>query len=570
MDAEGACGGALVAVVGGQHLLEIGPLELPDGEVEGDLLAHHFHNELMQKRPHGRSPFQQGVDQGSTPETPRTGEFPGNSLSRLWKNVWNECGETEDIVRKTKLVITVGPALLEGGPLEEVLRLADAVRINASHSAASERTAMLQRVREAAEAVDRRLPVFLDLQGPKWRVGRMEAPAELAEGSVGALYQDGQPIPAGLPWAVPLPHPELFRGAKAGQAWLLDDGTLRLEVVEVRSGVILAKVLVGGLLKSRKGVHPIGLDVAFDPLTPKDLEDIRWGVEQGVDLFAQSFVRRAQDVQALQATIRAYGGSQAVIAKIEHSQALAHLDEILEVSWGVMVARGDLGVELGVEKVPSIQKRIIRQARQALKPVITATQMLESMIENPQPTRAEASDIANAIWDGTDAVMLSAESAAGNYPLEAVQWLDRIAEDADDHARPKVGRFIDNLPEVVTSRTDVAVAFAACRAAEDLKARLLVVFTEGGGSARMVSRLAGSVPVVGATTDLGNARRMSLLRGVQSLLIPRAEHMSEMLAFMEPKLRQLHGLQPGDRVVLTLGHPLWIAGSTNTMRVLSY
>ena len=223
-----------------------------------------------------------------------------------------------------------------------------------------------------------------------------------------------------------------------------------------------------------------------------------------------------------------------------------------------------------MEKVPSIQKRIIRQARQALKPVITATQMLESMIENPQPTRAEASDIANAIWDGTDAVMLSAESAAGNDPPEAVQWLDRNAEDADDHARPKVGRFIDNLPEVVTSRTDVAVAFAACRAAEDLKARLLVVFTEGGGSARMVSRLAGSVPVVGATTDLGNARRMSLLRGVQSLLIPRAEHMSEMLAFMEPKLRQLHGLQPGDRVVLTLGHPLWIAGSTHTLRVLSY
>jgi len=472
-------------------------------------------------------------------------------------------------MRKTKLVITVGPALWEGGPLQQVLELADAVRINASHSTPAERTPHLRLVRDTAETLGRRIPVFLDLQGPKWRVGKMEA-VHLEEGSIGALYPAEEPAPSGHAWAVPLPHPELFRGAKPGQIWMLDDGNLVMEITEVRQSQLLARVKVGGLLKARKGVHPIGLDVAFDPLTPKDIEDIKWGIEQGVDFFAQSFVRRAADVQALQATIRAFGGSQPIIAKIEHPQALDYLEEILDVSWGVMVARGDLGVELGVEKVPSLQKRIIRMARQSLKPVITATQMLESMIENPQPTRAEASDIANAIWDGTDAVMLSAESAAGKYPLEAVQWLARIAENADENAPTPMDRRATQLPERYAGRTDVSVAFAACRTAEELKAKLLLVFTEGGGSARMVSRLAGSVPVVGATTDLGNARRMGLLRGVRSLLIPRAEHLSQMIASIEPALKAEHDLQPGDRVVMTLGHPLWTAGSTNTLRVLTY
>lgn len=474
-------------------------------------------------------------------------------------------------MRKTKLVITVGPALWdEGAPLQEVLRVADAIRLNASHTTPEERTPILQRLRRVLEELDRRLPIFLDLQGPKWRLGRFEGALELVEGSVGGLYPPELRPPDGVEWAVPLPHPELFRGARVGQVWLVDDGALQWEVQEVHPERLRVKVLRGGLLKPRKGVAPLGLDVAFDPLTPKDLEDVRWGVEHGVDLFAQSFVRRASDVQALQATIRAYGGKQPVIAKIEHPKALDHLDEILEVSWGVMVARGDLGVELGVEKVPSIQKRIIRRARQALKPVITATQMLESMIEHPQPTRAEASDIANAIWDGTDAVMLSAESAVGKYPLEAVRWLARIAEEADAHVPERSTPILEDLSSDVTARTDVAVAFAACRVAEDLGARLVVVLTEGGGSARMVSRLAGTPIVVGATTDACNARLMGLLRGVTSILIEKRDHLSELMADLEPRLRADHGLKPGDRVVVTLGHPLWVAGSTNTIRVVTY
>ncbi len=474
-------------------------------------------------------------------------------------------------MRKTKLVITVGPALLDGGPLKEVLAIADAVRINASHSQREHRTALLSSLRTLIAETGRYIPVFLDLQGPKWRVGLFDTPLELVEGSEGLLYPEGQPVPEGeWAWAVPLPHPELFAGARAGQTWLFDDGKISLKLTSVQAQTIRARVVMGGKLKSRKGIHPVGLDVMIDPLTNADIEDVKWGVEHKVDLFAQSFVRSAQDVLALQATIRAFGGKQFIIAKIEHPTALEQLESILEVSWGVMVARGDLGVELGVEKVPSLQKEIIKRARLALKPVITATQMLESMIENPQPTRAEASDIANAIWDGSDAVMLSAESAIGKYPLEAVQWLARIAEDADDHFPRAAHRRMDHLPESLIRRTDVAVAYAACRAAEDMKARFLMVFTEGGSSARMVSRLAGHTDVIGATTMPEIARIIGLLRGVRPLVIPKAQHMSEMLDALEPMLKHEYKLQSGDRVVITLGHPLWTSGSTNTVRVISY
>jgi pyruvate kinase len=478
--------------------------------------------------------------------------------------------EFPDKKRKTKLVITMGPALQEYATLREALKIADAVRLNASHSRPEERTPVLKLIRKISDELGRLIPVFLDLQGPKWRIGLLEEPQNLEKDSTGILYAAGTPAPKGHPWAAPLPHPELFTGARVGQIWVLDDGALKLEVTGIRDNQILLKVLVGGQLKARKGVHPIGLDVAFDPLTPRDLEDVRWGVEEGVDLFAQSFVRRASDVEELNLHIRELGGPQTVIAKIEHPQALDNLEEILQVSWGLMVARGDLGVEFGVEKVPALQKQIILMARHALKPVITATQMLESMIENPQPTRAEASDVANAIWDGTDAVMLSAESAVGKYPLEAVGYLDSIAADADAHYKPRIGLLADKLEENLSGRTDVSVAFAACRTAEEIGARLIVVFTEGGGSARLVSRMAADIPVIGATTDMANARRMGLLRGVESLLIVRTNHFSEMLASIKPLLKTMKGLESGDRIVITLGHPLWTTGTTNMMRVETF
>ena len=473
-------------------------------------------------------------------------------------------------MRKTKIVITMGPALQDSSKLREILLEADAVRLNASHGDPESRAKVLSEVRALSAELGRHIPVFLDLQGPKWRIGLLAEPVLLEVDSIGAMYPPGSAIPIGFPWAAPLPHPELFEAAKPGQIWLLNDGALKLEVVESRGSLVTARVLVGGLLKARKGVHPVGLDVAMDPLTEKDLGDIEWGVSHGVDLFAQSFVRGPQDVRQLQERIKQFGGSQPIIAKIEHPLALAHLEEILEVSWGVMVARGDLGVELGVECVPGLQKRIIRAARRALKPVITATQMLESMISNPQPTRAEASDVANAIWDGTDAVMLSAESAMGQYPVEAVQWLVRIALEADYQQQRGTDSIQQELATKIHGRADVSVAFSACRTAEEIQARWIVAFTEGGGSARMVSRLAGKISVLGATTDVATARNMGLLRGVKALIIPRVESTDEMVEALRKLLLAQHELNPGDQIVMTMGLPLWKSGTTNTMKVMTF
>ncbi len=473
-------------------------------------------------------------------------------------------------VRKTKLVMTLGPALMQGDRLREALKEADAVRLNASHGDPESRAEALTKVRAIAIDLGRAIPVFLDLQGPKWRIGLLDAPLELAENSVGVFYVPGQTVPQGYAWAAPLPHPELFEGAEAGQHWLLDDAAITVKILAKTADLVKAEVVIGGPLKARKGVHPIGMDIAMDPLTEKDHVDIRWGVEHDVDLFAQSFVRRASDVQQLQAIIHHLGGTQPIIAKIEHPTALAHLDEILEVSWGVMVARGDLGVELGVERVPGLQKQIIKAARRALKPVITATQMLESMIEHAQPTRAEASDVANAIWDGTDAVMLSAESASGAHPVEAVRWLARIAAEADANVKQRTLTLPEELAEKILSRTDISVAFAACRTAEEINARWIVAFTEGGGTARMVSRLAGRTPVLGATVDEVTARRMGLLRGVTALMIPRVDSTDEMVEVVRALLIAKHGVGSFDRVVMTMGLPLWKTGTTNTMKVMTF
>jgi pyruvate kinase len=474
----------------------------------------------------------------------------------------------EGIVRKTKLVITIGPALMDPALLREALREADAVRINASHGDLETRNRALELVRRLSVELGRLVPIFLDLQGPKWRVGLLEAPIELAEGSEGVLLPPGVPPPPGPEWAIPLPHPELFAGAAAGQRWLLDDGALELEILQGGASSVRARVKVGGTLKARKGIHPIGLGMSMDPLTPKDLEDVEWGVRAGVEFFAQSFVRSADDVKKLQRCVRERGGSQPIIAKIEHPQALERLEEILEVSWGVMVARGDLGVELGVEHVPATQKQIIAAARRALKPVITATQMLESMIASPSPTRAEASDVANAVWDGTDAVMLSGESAMGRYPVEAVRWLARIAAEADAH--PSTRTLEEQDLSHFGGRTDTSVAFAACRCAEQIGARWLVAFTEGGRSATMISRLAGPIPVLGATTDLSTARRMGLLRGVQAMVIPRFDATDEMVDAVERLLQERQDLAKGDRVVMTMGLPLWRTGTTNSMKVVAF
>jgi pyruvate kinase len=473
-------------------------------------------------------------------------------------------------MRKTKIVMTMGPALMEGARLWEALKIADVVRLNASHSDCKDRTPVINKIREILIELGRAVPVFLDLQGPKWRLGLFDAPFDAPNDSIGVFYPTSSEPPADAAWSAPVPHPELFLGAKVGQTWLVDDGALVFEVRETSENCVKVMTITGGLVKQRKGLMPIGLDVQIDPLTKKDLEDIEWGVKQNVDMFAQSFVRQASDIQRLAETIQSFGGDQPIIAKIEHPKALDNLEAIMDSAWGVMVARGDLGVELGVEKVPALQKRIIQTANRSFRPVITATQMLESMIEHPMPTRAESSDVANAIWDGTDAVMLSAESAAGKYPLESIQWLAKIAEDADAHASTLTNFRQGDLTAAYGQHTDANIALATCNTAKAIKAKYILAFTEGGAMVRMLSHLAGSTPIIAATTSPYIARRLGVVRDVKTLLVPKAEHLSELLSLVTPMLRAAFDICPGDKVVMTIGHPLWVSGTTNTMRVIAF
>ena len=473
-------------------------------------------------------------------------------------------------MRKTKLVITMGPAIEEDKKLVEVLKIADVIRINASHSTCEERTPVVTRIREILSELGRTVPIFLDLQGPKWRLGLLEAPVDAPDGSIGHFYSAEREAPTGAEWAVPVPHPELFQGAEIDQTWLVDDGALEFKVTETHGDYVSVKTLAGGAIKQRKGLMPIGMDVQIDPLTKKDFEDIEWGIKQNVDLFAQSFIRRASDLATLEEAIKSMGGNQPIIAKIEHPKAIENLEPIVAAAWGIMVARGDLGVELGVDKVPALQKRIIHTASQYMKPVITATQMLESMIEHPMPTRAESSDIANAIWDGTDAVMLSAESAVGKHPLESIHWLAKIAEDADRHDSILFKTAQSNLAPTLTNNIDVNIAFAACCLAKEIGAAYILAFSEVGNIVRMLAHTASGTPIIGATTSPVVARRLGIMRNVQSILTPRAEHLSELLKLVMPVLRETFNISPGDKVVMVAGHPLWVAGQTNMVRVIVF
>ena len=472
-------------------------------------------------------------------------------------------------MRRTKIVCTIGPASDSITMIKKLLMAGmNVARLNFSHGTQNEHERRIKAIRQAAKETGLNVAIMLDTKGPEIRLGYFkEEPVYLKKGDQVTLTTE--PI-RGDNKLIPITYSGLPGDVRKGDTILVADGLIAMRVLSATATEILCNVMNDGELTSQKGVNVPGVEVSLPAITDKDIQDIVFGVTQKLDYIAASFVRKAADVLSIRQIIEEAGGDLDIISKIESRRAVNNLDDIIKVSDGIMVARGDLGVEFGVEKVPALQKQIIKKARQALKPVITATQMLESMIENPQPTRAEASDVANAIWDGTDAVMLSAESAVGKHPREAVRYLHSIAADADANFTPRNGAAADNLEHDLPGRTDVSVAFAACRTAVEIGAKLIVVFTEGGGSARLVSRLAADVPVIGATTDIGNARRMGLLRGVESLLVPRTKHFSEMLASIQPLLKNRTGLQSGDRVVITLGHPLWNTGTTNMMRVETY
>jgi pyruvate kinase len=479
-------------------------------------------------------------------------------------------------VRRTKIVATLGPAWAEPAQMSALLDAGvNVVRINASHATPEIRAGWITQLQQIISQRTESAAVLLDLQGPRIRVGHLEEPLRLEPGQR-VLFA---PEADARPGEIPTTYEGLANDVHVGARILLDDGLLSVEVSGVRDGRVEAEVHYGGELKSNKGMNLPGLEVSAPALTAKDREDVEQAIALGVDYIALSFVRRPEDMDGLRALVPR---TTKLIAKIEKDTALRNLCGILDASDAIMVARGDLGVELPFEEVPLMQKQIIREASLHGKPVITATQMLESMINAPRPTRAEASDVANAILDGTDAVMLSAETAVGHYPIEAVRAMDRIAREMEMQ-RPGRGVTIDaalgrrtgegiNLPNHRPGpggpvRTEDAIAVAVCAAAEMLSAPVILCFTSSGFTARKVATCRPTVPVFACTPEPETFRQLSLVWGVTSALVGHHTDYEAMLA--EARLRILErGLaQSGERLVVTAGVPFDMPGTTNLLKV---
>jgi pyruvate kinase len=462
---------------------------------------------------------------------------------------------------RTKIVCTLGPA--SSSP--EVLgALVDAglnvARINFSHGTQEELADLIATVRKIASARKRPVAILGDLQGPRIRVGDLEAPLVLDDGKDVVLSPEG----TGPKAAIPITYDGLARDVRLGSRVLMDDGLIELQVTEVRSDAVRARVVHGGILRAHKGLNLPGIAVSAPSLTDKDRADIEFAVAQDLDYLALSFVRKAEDIRALRKLVPK---GLLLVAKIEKDTALQDIHSIVETADAVMVARGDLGVELPFEEVPIAQKRIIAVANGLGRPVITATQMLESMVTNPRPTRAEASDVANAILDGTDAVMLSAETAAGAYPLLAVEAMTRIIQEIERHPVPRHLRRAREAPDDAPARTEDAIAAATAAAARSLRAPLVIVFTKGGSSARVVASHRPDVPIL-AVTDLERTyRQLALVWGVQPELVTHAENYDQMFARAREVIARSEIAKPGDRVLVTAGVPFDVPGSTNLLKV---
>jgi pyruvate kinase len=467
-------------------------------------------------------------------------------------------------MRRTKIVATIGPASSDPRVLRRLIEAGvDVVRLNFSHGEHQDHLAVIQAVREIAES--RRAPVAIlqDLSGPKIRTGRLKGggPVELVPGARIVITTD-ETI-EGDASRISTTYDPLPRDVQAGDRILLDDGNLELRVESAAGEEVAATVMVGGPLKPNKGMNLPGARLSTPALTEKDRRDLAFGVKHGVDYVALSFVRQAADVEEAKELIRSLGGAAPLIAKIEKREAVNDLPQILEAADGVMVARGDLGVELSTEEVPTLQKRIIEMANGACKVVITATQMLESMIEHPRPTRAEASDVANAILDGTDGIMLSAETASGRFPVETVATMARIALYTEQHygmrgpSRVRVGG---------GSAVASSLARVANTVAEELDCKLIVAFTESGATARMVSAYRPRPPIAAITHNLDTYRALALWWGVvplQSTFVPTTD---EMILQGEAILRREGLVQPGDTVLMLAGQT-HMTGATNMLRV---
>ena len=465
--------------------------------------------------------------------------------------------------RKIKILATVGPASRDPDVLRRLVQAgADAFRVNMSHGDHDDHAEAIQAIRALEKEFHRPIAILADLQGPKLRVGKFkDGEARIAHGGRFTLDRSTKP---GDETRVELPHPELFGLLEKGQRLLINDGKIRLRVESASDEEIVTTAEIGGVISDRKGVNVPDAEVPIPALTDKDRRDLAFAMEHGADWIGLSFVQRPEDLAEAR---KLMGGKGALCAKIEKPQAIKRLDAILELADGVMVARGDLGVELNPEEVPPLQKRIVYAARSLGKPVIVATQMLESMIESPAPTRAEVSDVANAVYDGADAVMLSAETAAGMWPEEAVAMMDRIAVQVEnDESYAARVHFHETIPDTTTAD---AISHACMTIAATLPIKAVVVFTDSGSTARRVARERPQTPLMVLTPSVKTARRVALLWGAHAVNTRDIGSFEEMVA-KGKRMALRHGFgEAGSKLIMVAGVPFGVPGATNLMHVVT-
>jgi pyruvate kinase len=455
----------------------------------------------------------------------------------------------------------MGPAVESPEKVKELIAAGmDMARLNLSHGSYEEHQARLDSVRDAAKKAGKAVAILVDLQGPKIRLARFKnGPHDLARGDIFTITTDEVP---GTKERVGTTYKGLPGDCKAGDRILIDDGKVTVEVVEVKGNDVITKCIEPGAVSNNKGINLPGVAVSVPAMSEKDADDLRWGLRAGADFIALSFVRNAADIKDVHAIMDEVGIRIPVIAKIEKPQAVENLVEIVEAFDGIMVARGDLGVELPIEDVPMVQKRCVELARDAAKPVIVATQMLDSMITNSRPTRAEATDCANAVLDGADALMLSGETSIGEFAIEAVQTMARIIvkteQDGLDRIRP-----LTHAPRTKGG----AVTKAASEVGAIVGAKFLVTFTQSGDSARRISRLRSAIPIIAITPEIGTYNRLALTWGVEPLVTPMVKHTDEMVLQADKMLIDGKRAAIGEPVIIVAGSPPGIPGSTNAMRV---
>lgn len=463
--------------------------------------------------------------------------------------------------RHTKIIATLGPASQSADMIAGLFRAgADVFRLNMSHGSRTDKAELITTIRQVEKDMNRPIAIMADLQGPKLRIGQFrKGKIDLEEGTTFTLDRKDAP---GTQNRVNLDHPEIYSSISTGQHILIDDGRIRLEVTKAGKDAVTTRVLVGGELSNRKGVNLPDVILPVSALTDKDRKDLEFALEKGVDWVALSFVQRADDVAEVKKIV---AGRAAVMAKLEKPAAIEALPDILDVADGVMVARGDLGVEAPVELVPSLQKRIVRRARALGRPVVVATQMLESMIHSPVPTRAEVSDIANAVYEGADAVMLSAESAAGDYPLEAVTVMDRVIQQAEQDTPPRPPEVTE--PSDASSSAEKAITAAARHVATTVRAAAIVTFTTSGSTAIRAARERPGSVILTLTPNIAVARKLALVWGLHTVKTMDATSFEEMIG----KARRMalrEGLATGgQRIVITAGVPFGTPGATNVLHI---